>query len=69
MIVYSKSWKGFGTALIVAGVVFLTVFVLVLQELLAGGDYISLIIMFVVGVICIISGILVKRWARKNGKK
>ncbi len=69
MIVYSKSWKGFGTALIAAGVVFLIVFVLALPELLAGGDYISLIIMFVVGVICIISGILVKRWACKTSKK
>ncbi len=69
MIHYRRSWKGTGNALITVGVVFLSAFVLLLPELLGGRDYISLIMMFVLGVVGIVSGILVKRWAHKNGKE
>lgn len=69
MIIYNKSWNAFGEALIVVGLVLLAAFALLFLELSKGGDYISLIIMLGLGVLCIASGILVKRWARKRGKK
>ena len=69
MIVYNKSWNTFGGALIVVGLASLAVFVLVFQELSIGGDYVSLVIMGGLGILCVFSGILVKRWARKKGKK
>lgn len=66
---YHRSWKAGAEALITGGAVFLFIFILALPELLSGKDYITLCILFFVGVACITSGILIKRWARKNGKK
>ncbi len=69
MIVYNKSWNTFGGALIVAGLALLVVLALVFQELSIGGDYVSLVIMGSLGILCVFSGIFVKIWARKKGKK
>lgn len=69
MILYNKSWNNFGGGLIVAGLALLAVFALVFQELSIGGDYVSLVIMGGLGILCVFSGVLVKRWARKKGKK
>lgn len=69
MMVYNKSWNTFGGGLIVVGLALLVVFVLAFRELYKGGDYISLIIMGALGVLCILAGILVIRLARKKEKK
>lgn len=66
---YHRSWKAGSEALITVGVVALIMFVVLLSELWNGGDYISLFIIFVGGIGCLISGIAIKIWARKNGKK
>lgn len=66
---YHRSWKAFAEAIITAGALSLLIFILVLPELLSGKDYISLCIIFFVGIACVTSGILIKRWARKNGKE
>lgn len=69
MIIYNKSWNNFGGGLIVAGLVFVVVFVLAFRELYKGGDYRALIICGTLGVLCILIGIAVIRWARKKEKE
>lgn len=69
MVHYRKSWQSGGTAIIIVGVVLLGFLVLSLEQYILDKDFHSIIIMAVLGLLFIISGIAVKRWARKNGKK
>lgn len=47
----------------------MVVFVLAFRELYKGGDYRALIICGTLGVLCILIGIAVIRWARKKEKE
>ena len=54
---YHRSWKAGAEALIAGGAAFLFIFILALPELLSGKDYITLCILFFVGIACVTSGI------------
>ena len=64
-----RSWKSFGNALQGAGIGIFVVFVLTINGSLADGDYLTLIILFMLSMLFIVPGTMVKRWARKNGKE
>lgn len=64
-----RGWKPFGTALIGGGAAISLVFFGSLKQYLSDGDYLSIIVLFAMCIIPIIAGILIIRWARKNGKK
>lgn len=67
MINYNKSWKSFGEGLQVGGVVFLVMAILFFQQLFTE-DYLGVVILLVIGVVCTGAGIWIKRWAKRNGK-
>lgn len=69
MVHYHRSWKSGGTALIIVGMVFLGTLVLSLKQYIVEKDFIGIILLSVLSLVCIISGILIKRYARKNGKE
>lgn len=64
-----RGWQPFGGALQGAGVGILFVFILTLKGSLRDGDYLTLVMLFALGMLFFVSGTLVKRWAKKNGKK
>lgn len=64
-----RGWKPFGNALQGAGIGILVVFILTIKGSLADGDYFTLIILFILSMLFIVPGTMVKRWAQKNGKE
>ncbi len=69
MVHYHKSWRGGGTALIIVGMCFLGTLVFSLKQYIVEKDFIGIIILSVLSLIFILAGILVKRYARNNGKE
>lgn len=69
MVHYHRSWQSGGTALIIVGMVFLGTLILSLKQYIVEKDFIGIILLSVLSLVCITSGILIKRYARKNGKK
>lgn len=65
----NRGWRPFGGVLQGTGVGFLFVFFDTLKGSLAAGDYLTLIILFGLGALFLISGTWIIRWAKKNGKK
>lgn len=51
-----------------AGAGFLVVFILTLKGSWETGDYLTLVVLFALGILFFVSGILIKRWAKRNGK-
>lgn len=69
MVHYHRSWQSGGTALITVGLVFLGVLVFSLKQYIVDKDFVGIIICSVLSFGFILAGILVKRYARKNGKE
>ncbi len=69
MVHYHKSWQSGGTALIIVGMCFLGTLVFSLKQYIVEKDFIGIIILSVLSLIFILTGILVKRYARNNGKE
>lgn len=64
-----RGWVSGGIAMIGAGVGGLVLFLLLLLDSFNGGDYLSLIVVFALSMLFLVPGILIVRWAKKNGKK
>lgn len=69
MVHYHRSWQSGGTVLIIVGLVFLGVLIFSLKQYIEDKDFIGIIICSVLSCGFILAGILVKRYARKNGKE
>lgn len=69
MVHYHRSWQSGGTALIIVGLLFLGTLVFSLKQYIVDRDYIGIVILSVLSLGVILAGILVKRYARKNGKE
>ncbi|MBQ3163152.1 MAG: hypothetical protein IJC02_01225 [Lachnospiraceae bacterium] len=65
----NRGWVSAGTAMIGAGLAALVLFVLLLKDSFNAGDYLSLVVVFLLSMLFIVPGILIIRWAKKNGKK
>lgn len=68
MINYNKSWKSFSEGLEVTGAGLLFLGILFLPQLFTE-DWPGPTILLVLGVVFLVAGIKVKKWAKKNGKK
>ena len=64
-----RGWQPFGGALQGAGVGILFVFILTLKGSLRDGDYLTLVVLFALGMLFLVPGILIIKWTKKNGKK
>ena len=65
----NRGWVSAGTVMIGAGLAGLVLFLLLLFNSFNAGDYLSLIVVFLLSMLFIVPGILIIRWAKKNGKK
>lgn len=64
---YHRSWKAFAEAIITVGVVFLVMGILFFRQLFTE-DYLGVVILLVIGVVCTGAGTWIERWAKRNGK-
>ena len=64
---YHRSWKAFAEAIITVGVVFFVMGILFFRQLFTE-DYLGVVILLVIGVVCTGAGTWIKRWAKRNGK-
>lgn len=69
MIVYNKSWKNFSIYLMVVGFALWGFLALSLKQYIIDGDIIPIVLLAGLGLVFVVAGVLVKRWARKNGKE
>lgn len=64
----NRGWIPGGTAMIGAGATVLVLVLALLMDSFNGGDYLSLIVLFVLSMLFLVPGILIVVWAKKNGK-
>ena len=69
MIVYNKSWKNFSIYLRVVGFALWGFWALLIKQYIIDGDLIPIVVLAGLGLVFVVAGILVKRWARKKGKE
>ena len=69
MIVYNKSWKNFSIYLIVVGFTLWGFLALSIKQYIIDGDIIPIVVLAGLGLVFVVAGVLVKRWARKKEKK
>ena len=69
MIVYNKSWKNFSIWLRVVGFTLWGFLALSLKQYIIDGDIIPIVLLAGLGLVFVVAGVLVKRWARKKEKK
>ncbi len=69
MILYNKSWNNFGGGLMVVGFCFWGFLAISLKQYIIDGDILPIVLLAGLGLVFVVAGVLVKRWARKKEKK
>lgn len=64
-----RGWISAGRVMIAMGIICLLVFLGCLRNSFNGGDYFSLMVLFLMSMLFIVPGIRIIRWAQKNGKE
>lgn len=69
MILYNKSWKAFGGWLMGVVFYFWGILLLSLKQYIIDGDIIPIVLLAGLGLVFVVAGVLVKRWAHRTGRK
>lgn len=69
MILYNKSWNNFAGGLLIVGFCFWGILALSLKQYIIDADILPIVLLAGLGLVFVVAGILVKRWARKKGKE
>ena len=66
---YHRSWQTGGNSIILVGLLSLGALILSLKQYIIDKDFFNMILLSGISLLLIASGIYVKWWAKKNGKK
>lgn len=69
MILYNKSWNTFAGGLKVVGFCFWGILALSIKQYIIDDAIIPIVLLAGFGLVFVVAGVLVKRWARKKGKE